>query len=78
MIHRFHSRRPLTADMSNITTFQLEISNRTEGSQEVWRCLESLSGSAALQLIGLQLRRESLKQSPAAEWVQKLQQELFY
>ena len=28
MVHRFHSRRPLTADMSNITTFQLEISNR--------------------------------------------------
>ena len=38
----------------------------------VWTALEKLSGSAALQLTGVQLQRGNLKQSPAAELIQKL------
>ena len=71
MIHRFHATRPLTGNMTGITTFQLDISNRTTGHQLVWECLEAMTGLTALQAIGLQLRRDTLKQSPAAALVQQ-------
>ena len=71
MIHRFHATRPLTGNMTGVATFQLDISNRTSGHQQVWECLEALTGLTALQVIGLQLRRDTLKQSPAAALVQQ-------
>ncbi|CAE7314010.1 TRPT1, partial [Symbiodinium sp. CCMP2592] len=73
MVHRFHATRPLAGNMTGITTFQLDVSNRTKGHMTVWECLEALTGLAALQVIviGLQLRRDSLKQSPAAALVQQ-------
>ena len=71
MIHRFHATRPLTGNMTGITTFQLNVSNRTAGHQRVWECLEIMTVLTALQVIGLQLRRDSLKQSPAAALVQQ-------
>ena len=71
MIHRFHATRPLTRNMTGVATFQLDISNRTSGHQQVWECLEALTGLTALQVIGLQLRRDTLKQSPAAALVQQ-------
>ena len=71
MIHRFHATRPLTGNMTGITTFQLDISNRTSGHQQVWECLEAMTGLTSLQAIGLQLRRDTLKQSPAAALVQQ-------
>ena len=67
MIHRFHATRPLAGNMTGITAFQLNISNRTKGHQTVWECMEV----SALQIIGLQLRRDTLKQSPAAALVQQ-------
>ena len=60
--------QPLT---TGVATFQLDISNRTSGHQQVWECLETLTGLTALQVIGLQLRRDTLKQSPAAALVQQ-------
>ena len=71
MIHRFHAARPLAGNMTGVTTFQLDISNRTKGHNTVWECLEALTGLSALQIIGLQLRRDTLKQSPAATLVQQ-------
>ena len=71
MIHRFHATRPLAGNMTGVTTFQLDISNRTKGHNTVWECLEALTGLSALQIIGLQLRRDTLKQSPAAALVQQ-------
>ena len=71
LIHRFHATRPLTGNMTGVATFQLDISNRTSGHQQVWECLETLTGLTALQVIGLQLRRDTLKQSPAAALVQQ-------
>ena len=50
---------------------ELDISNRTSGHQQVWECLEAMTGLTALQVIGLQLRRDTLKQSPAAALVQQ-------
>ena len=71
MIHRFHATRPLAGNVTGLTTFQLDISNRTKGHNTVWECLEALTGLSALQIIGLQLRRDTLKQSPAATLVQQ-------
>eukprot|EP00439_Symbiodinium_sp_Y106_P053665 s5701_g7.t1 len=71
MIHRFHAARPLAGNVTGVTTFQLDISNRTKGHNTVWECLEALTGLSALQIIGLQLRRDTLKQSPAATLVQQ-------
>ena len=71
VIHRFHATRPLTGNMTGITTFQLDISSRASGHQQVWECLEAMTGLTALQAIGLQLRRDTLKQSPAAALVQQ-------
>ena len=71
MVHRFHATRPLTSNMTGITAFQLDVSNRSPGHQKVWECLEMMTGLTALQAIGLQLRRDSLKQSPAAGLVQQ-------
>ena len=71
MIHGFHATRPLAGNMTGVTTFQLDISNRTKGHNTVWECLEALTGLSALQIIGLQLRRDTLKQSPAATLVQQ-------
>ncbi len=71
MVHRFHATRPLTGNMTGVTTFQLDISNRTKGHPTVWECMEALTGLSALQIIGLQLRRDTLKQSPAAALVQQ-------
>ena len=39
--------------------------------QTVWECMEALTGLSALQIIGLQLRRDTLKHSPAAALVQQ-------
>ena len=71
MIHRFHATRPLAGNMTGVTTFQLDISNRTKGHNTVWECMEALTGLSALQIIGLQLRRDTLKQSLAAALVQQ-------
>ena len=71
MIHRFHATNPLTRNMTGVATFQLDISDRTSGHQQVWECLETLTGLTAVQVIGLQLRRDTLKQSPAAALVQQ-------
>ncbi|CAE7226209.1 unnamed protein product, partial [Symbiodinium natans] len=65
MIHRFHATRPLADTMTGVTAFQLDISNRTKGHPTVWETLEALTGLSAMQVIGLQLRRDTLKQSPA-------------
>ena len=78
MIHRFHATRPLAGNMTGVTTFQLDISNRTKGHNTVWECLEALTGLSALQIIGLQLRRDTLKQSPAATLVQQALAEYSY
>ena len=71
MIHRFHATRPLADTMTGVTAFQLDISNRTKGHPTVWETLEALTGLSAMQVIGLQLRRDTLKQSPAAALVQQ-------
>ena len=63
--------------MTEITTFHLDVSNRTSGREQVWACLEAMTGLSAPQIIGVQLWRDILKQSPAAERVQKALAEIY-
>ena len=72
MIHRLHANRAMKETSDKVSAFQLEVSGRTEGSHKVWHVLETLSNCSVLQTIGIQLRRDSLRHSPAAELVQKL------
>ena len=72
MIHRFHANRAMKETSDRVSAFQLEVSGRTEGSRKVWLALETLSNCSVLQIIGIQLRRDSLRRSPAPELVQKL------
>ena len=72
MVHRFHANRAMKETSDKVSAFQLEVSGRTEGSHKVRHVLEILSNCSVLQTIGVQLRRDSLRHSPAAELVQKL------
>ena len=72
MVNRFHANGGLKETSSKVVVFQLEISSHTPRCQKVWQALEQLVGLTALQLVGIQLKRDSLKQSPAADAVQQL------
>ena len=58
MVNRFHANGGLKGKSNKVVAFQLEISNRTPGCQDVWQVLEKLRGLSALQLIGIQLKRD--------------------
>ena len=72
MVNQFHANGGLKETNNKVVAFQLEICNRTPRCQDVWQVLEKLRGLSALQLIGIQMKRDSLRQSPAADAVQKL------
>ena len=71
MIHKFHARRPLTSQMSGVTTFVLVVSNREEGAQGSLAMPRVALGISSLQMIGVQLRRETLHQSPLASSIHR-------
>ena len=67
-VSRFHATRPLTDQMSGqVLTMVMDISFRKAESNELYDLLERLQGLAALQLCGVQYRREGFKRSPAAQ-----------
>ncbi|CAE7560197.1 pol [Symbiodinium sp. CCMP2592] len=70
VISAFFSNRPLTEHMQgHMVVFQLDVSFRKEVAHRFYVLLEALQGQAALQLCGVQLRKEGFRRSPA---VQKL------
>ncbi|CAE7783692.1 unnamed protein product [Symbiodinium sp. CCMP2592] len=75
VIHRFNATNGLPANPEQITTFLLEVGLRATGVEKVWAALEFLSNSTALQLCGMQLKRDNLKRSSLANDVQKLLQD---
>ena len=67
-VSRFHATRPLTDQMSGqVLTMVMDISFRKAESNELYNLLERLQGLAALQLCGVEYRREGFKRSPAAQ-----------
>ena len=67
-VSRFHATRPLAEQMSGqVLTMVMDISFRKASANELYRKLEDLQGLAALQLCGVQFRKEGFKRSPAAQ-----------
>ncbi|CAE7206409.1 unnamed protein product [Symbiodinium microadriaticum] len=76
VVHRFNATYPITVDQRNTARFMLEIGLRAKGVGDVWIGLEALQGLAALQVVGMQLRRDGLRRSNLAEDLQKMLNEL--
>ncbi|CAE7328875.1 unnamed protein product [Symbiodinium sp. CCMP2592] len=72
VVHRFNATHPISADKEGTAVFFLEIGLRAKGVMEAWEGLEVMTNLAALQLIGMQGKRESLRRSNLADEVQKL------
>ena len=69
-ISRFHATRPILGELKGpMVTFILDVSFRTEASNEMYRKLCQLLGLSALRGVGLQIKKEGFKRSPG---VQKL------
>ncbi|CAE7531530.1 unnamed protein product [Symbiodinium microadriaticum] len=69
-IARFHSTRPILGEIKGpLVTFILDVSYRTEASNEMYNKLCRLIGLSALQGVGLQIKKEGYKRSPG---IQKL------
>ena len=64
VVHRFNATHPITADKEGVSTFMLEILLRARGVEDL----------AALQIIGMQIRREGLRRGGLANEVQRLLQ----
>ena len=67
VVHRFHSTRPMGASQQSTLVFLLELGYRSEPAQRVVAALQRLHHNAALQIVGCQLRPESLRRSPLAK-----------
>ena len=72
VIHRFNATHTMTPTKTGVTTFLLEVGLRAHGVETTWNTLEMMAGLSALQVIGLQLRREGLRRCGLANDVQKL------
>ncbi|OLQ01285.1 hypothetical protein AK812_SmicGene15967 [Symbiodinium microadriaticum] len=72
VVHRFNATHQLAADPRGTTRFMLEIGLRADGVMDVWKGLEALQGLAALQIVGMQLRRDGLRRSNLAEDLQRM------
>ncbi|CAE7739597.1 pol, partial [Symbiodinium sp. CCMP2592] len=67
-VSRFHSTRPLVEQMSgHMLTMVMDISFRKASANALYSKLEKLQGSAALQVCGVQYRKEGFKRSPGAQ-----------
>ena len=67
VVHRFHSTRPMGVNQHSTLVFLLELGYRTEPAQRVVTSMQKLQHNAALQIVGSQLRPESLRRSPLAK-----------
>ncbi|CAE7707358.1 acnA, partial [Symbiodinium necroappetens] len=72
VIHRFNATHSLSVNKTGTSTFLLEVGLRAQGVELAWAILETISGLSALQVIGLQVRREGLRRGGLANDVQKL------
>ena len=72
VIHRFNAIHPISVDKESTSHFKLEVGLRAKGVEDTWNGLETITNLAALQLVGMQIRREGLKREGLANEVQKL------
>ena len=72
VIHRFNATHSLSVNKTGTSTFLLEVGLRAQGVELAWAILELISGLSALQVIGMQVRREGLRRGGLANDLQKL------
>ena len=72
VIHRFNAIHPISVEKEGTSHFKLEVGLRARGVEDTWNGLEQIANLAALQLVGMQIRREGLKREGLANEVQKL------
>ena len=72
VIHRFNAIHPISVDKESTSHFKLEVGLRAKGVEDTWNGLETITNLAALQLVGMQIRREGLKREGLANEVQTL------
>ena len=66
IVTAFHSKRPLTPNIQGaMVVLQLDVNFRKPEANQFYEKLEMLMGQAALQLGGLQIRKEGYKRSAA-------------
>eukprot|EP00439_Symbiodinium_sp_Y106_P007859 s6454_g1.t1 len=69
VIHRFNATHPISADKEGTSTFMLETGLRAKGVEDTWAGLEKIASLAALQIVGMQIRREGLRRGGLANEV---------
>ncbi|CAE7664604.1 car [Symbiodinium sp. CCMP2592] len=73
LIHRFHSTRKLTETVTGDTLpFILSVAMRGTRAQQAHDLLRSLTGSAALRLVGVRIRGERMNLQPLAQHIAKM------
>ena len=72
VIHRFNATHQLSADQKGTSRFLLEVGLRAPGVAEVWMGLEKIQNLSALQVVGMQLRRDGLQRCNLAADLQKM------
>ena len=72
VIHKFNATHPVALEQTGPSKFLLEVGLRAVGVADVWAGLETLHCQSALQLCGMQLRRETLQRSALANDIQRM------
>ncbi|CAE7227790.1 unnamed protein product [Symbiodinium sp. CCMP2592] len=72
VIHKFNATHTVAAEQTGPSKFMLEVGLRAMGVAEVWTGLEKLQSLSALQLCGVQLRRDGLQRCSLANDIQKM------
>ena len=57
VIHRFNATHPISAEKEGTSHFMLEVGLRARGVEDTWNGLERIANLAALQLVGMQIRK---------------------
>ena len=72
VLHRFHSTRKITLETTGIVTMIMDVGQRKDQGGRIYLHLEALQACAVWQMLGVQLKRETLKRSPLVDKIQQL------
>ena len=72
VLHRFHSTRKITLETTGIITMIMDVGQRKDQGGRIYLHLEALQACAVWQMLGVQLKRETLKRSPLVDKIQQM------
>ena len=76
VVGRFHALRPMTQNLSSEVIPFLTLQNRSEASQEMYKCVRRLCRNAVTHLVGMTIRPSKLGRSPLAQQVDRMMQRM--